>query len=88
MADTKCASGGEILLTAGQSATWWWTWEYINPWRWVNFSVNAVSDGGKVEITKQWSERDALGNQKWLTTFKNIGSSTTRVWPFVVCIKP
>ena len=77
---------GEIVLAPGLSTTWWHTWTHIKPWRWVMFSAIPASDNGKVEITRQWGERDIYGTTKWLVTFKNVGSTTVRFRRFGVSI--
>jgi hypothetical protein len=78
MADVRKTSYGEIVLAPGQTQTWWHTWTYIKYWRWCMFALGPVTDNSKVEITRQWWERDIWGTSKMLVTFKNIGSTSVR----------
>lgn len=88
MADYKVTEYGQIVLAAGQSQTWWHTWTYINSGRWIWFSAIPASDNGKVEITRQWGERDIYGNCKWLVTYKNNGGTTVRFRRYCAAMRP
>jgi hypothetical protein len=78
MADVKKTTYGTIVLAAGHQQTWWHTWTYIKPWRWVRFSIIPDSDNGKVEILRQWGEKNIYGTSKMLVSFKNIGGTPVR----------
>lgn len=66
---------GTITLSPGASTTWWHTWGFTEN-HWVRFDACPSSDNSKVEVTRQWAEKDLYGNVRILVRFKNIGSTT------------
>lgn len=86
MADVRITEYGEIVLNPGEQTTWWHTWTYIQPWRWVWFSAIPATANGKVEITRQWGEMDINGGPSWLVTFQNVGNVQVRFRRFAVSI--
>lgn len=75
---------GTIVLAPGHQTTWWFTWGFKDS-NWVRFDACPNSDQSKVEIVRQWAEKDIHGTVLRLVTFKNIGSTTVAFAP--KCLK-
>lgn len=71
---------GTIVLAPGAQTTWWFTWGFRSH-QWTRFDASPQSDNSKVEIVRQWAEKDIHGGISRLVTFRNNGSTPVAFRP-------
>ena len=80
----RYAIWGNITLAPGATTTWWFTWGFQSR-EFVRFDACPDSDNSRVEVTRQWAEKDLFGGISRLVTFRNNGTTTVAFRPR--CIK-